>query len=102
MLEQSQQRLLAHAEPCPEDVRRERCRRAPDERECALAEGIGRQDVVADEAGRRPRAGVLDAELQTERRRARRRAVLDAELERGVGSDAAQVEIGVSAIPISG
>ena len=58
---------------------------AADEREGAVAEGIGRGRVVADEARPQGGARVVHAQLQAQRRRTGRGAVLDAELERGVG-----------------
>jgi hypothetical protein len=94
--------LLADAEGRPEGVGRDGGRGAPDERERPLAERIGRRGVVADEPGGGARAGVLDPKLEAEGRRTRRGAMLDAEFEGGVGAEAAQVQIGVAAIPISG
>jgi hypothetical protein len=101
-LEHREERLLADAEGRPEGVGRDGGRGAPDERERPLAERIGRRGVVADKAGRQPGLGVLDVEPEAQRRRARRGPVLDAELERGVGADATQVEIGVAAMSRSG
>ena len=77
-------------------------RRAPDERERALTEGIRREGVVAHEAGHRPRAGGLDAELEAQRRGTGRGAMLDAEFNRGVGPEAVEVEIRIAAMPRSG
>ena len=96
-MQEGEQRLLAHAEGGPEGVRGQRRHGVPQEGEHALAQRILGRRLVADKAG----ALGVDAQAEAQGRRTGGGAVLDAELEEPVAGEAAEIEIGVAAIPIS-
>jgi hypothetical protein len=95
--EHGEEGLLAHAEGGAQGgARHGRGRRLAHEGEGALAEGIGRDGVLAEEARARGGCHLVDVQPQAQGRRTGGGAVLDAELERGVGAEAPEVEVGVA------
>jgi hypothetical protein len=70
-MQESEERLLAHAEGGAQGVARHGGGGAAHERECPLSEGIGQAGIVAHEARPGPEVGVAGPELHAQGRRAR-------------------------------